>query len=67
MVNKADKALMSPEVAGQLETARRRMFAGQNLFHFSPADYAGGAGYLATPTGVIYQHGDHASDVVLAP
>lgn len=61
VVNKADKLLMDPQIADQLETARRRMLAGQSLFHFSPADFASGPGYLATPNGVIYQHGENKS------
>lgn len=56
-VNKSDIAMMSPEDAGRLATARRTTFGGQNLFHFSPTDYAGGPGYLATPTGLAYQDG----------
>ncbi len=34
--------------------------AGENVEHFSPTDFAGGPGYLATPTGVIFQNGSDA-------
>lgn len=57
-VNKSDRAMMSPEDAGRLETSRRTTFAGQCLTRFSPTDYATGPGYLATPTGLIYQTGE---------
>lgn len=34
--------------------------------HFSATDYAGGAGYLATPSGAIFQDGSRASTVAVA-
>lgn len=38
---------------------------GADLFHFSPRDYAAGAGYLATPTGLEYQDGRAGSEVAV--
>lgn len=35
--------------------------------HFSPGDYAGGPGYLATPTGLLYQDGHPGSAHVVQP
>lgn len=53
-MNRADEKL-----AGVYDptSIRRIPIAGENLYHFSPTDYAGGPGYLATPNSVIYQNG----------
>jgi hypothetical protein len=47
------------KLAGVYDVASimRIPISGENLYHFSPTDYAGGPGYLATPDGVIYQDG----------
>lgn len=35
--------------------------------HFSPGDFAGGPGYLATPTGLLYQDGKPGSEAKVTP
>lgn len=39
---------------------------GQILDHFSPTDYANGAGYLAAPHSLLYQNGHPGSEIVVA-
>jgi hypothetical protein len=58
-VNAADRAFR-----GETDDGRSHYIAGQDLNHFSPADYAGGPGYLATETGVIHQNGENTEFVV---
>lgn len=52
-MNRQDRRLAGISPEDEL----RYQVVGQDLFHFSPTDYAGGPGYLATPNGVIYQDG----------
>lgn len=40
---------------------------GDNLFGFSETDFASGPGYLATPKGVLFQHGQGTTVDVTAP
>lgn len=42
------------------------MVHGQLLDRFSDSDYESGPGYLATPTGVIFQHGAQTTTVITA-
>jgi len=62
-MNRADRALLgvsdSESGLGFVPT--------QNLSHFSPTDYAGGAGFLATPTGVLHQDGTPGSEREVQP
>lgn len=60
-MSKADKLLRGIEPGPDLVPVH-----GQDLGHFSRADYAGGAGYLATPDGLMYQHGDGTEATVSA-
>ena len=53
--NRNDKELSPSQMADTRGGIRG--VAGQTLDAFSPADYHGGPGYLATPSGVIHQRG----------
>jgi len=53
--NRNDVALQGQFFAGQMGI---KGVAGQKLNAFSKMDFEGGAGYLATPTGVIHQQGE---------
>lgn len=64
-VNASDKMLMAKEVREALDKGRRTLLGGQDLEHFSPADYASGPGYLATPTGLIHQNGKEETVTVI--
>lgn len=52
--NRNDLTLQGQMFAGK---AGLRGVAGQRLAEFSEMDYEGGPGYLATPSGVLYQSG----------
>jgi hypothetical protein len=59
--NRADMALMDPTTAASVDAVRamrRPLLGGQVLDRFSAEDYASGPGYLTTPTGLLYQHGE---------
>ena len=60
-MSKADKILMgfNPENINLIPVH------GQDLYHFSPTDYKSGPGYLATPTGLIFQNGTVESESVI--
>jgi hypothetical protein len=65
--NRADMVLMDPATASAVDAVRamrRPLLNGQTLDQFSAADYNSGPGYLATPTGLIYQHGDGTAAAV---
>ncbi|EMR0604057.1 DUF4329 domain-containing protein [Stenotrophomonas sp. Sm3212] len=51
-----DIALLGKDAFGSRSRTSLRV-TGQNLHMFSKTDYHGGAGYLATPNGAIYQNG----------
>ncbi|HFT7412125.1 TPA: hypothetical protein ACOD9X_004534 [Stenotrophomonas maltophilia] len=51
-----DVALLGKDAFGSRSRTSLRV-TGQNLHMFSKTDYHGGAGYLATPIGAIYQNG----------
>ena len=53
--NRNDKALSPEQMAGARSGIRG--VAGQRLDAFSAMDYHGGPGYLATPGGILHQHG----------
>lgn len=56
-MNRADRLL-----TGTPDTGSYTWIGAQRLDHFSPTDYAGGPGYLATPTGLLYQDGSPGSE-----
>lgn len=56
-MNTADRVF-----AGMQLDSRPIIIGGENNEHFSPTDFAGGAGYLATPTTVRYQNGNAQSE-----
>lgn len=63
-----DKIFRVNEIDAIVNTDLRAGFRtdGQNLYRFSEQDYTSGPGYLATPTGLLYQSGrgqevDHGS------
>lgn len=58
-MNKSDKILSGIDAGSGLIPVH-----GQILDQFSPTDYASGPGYLATPTGLMYQHGENTAHVV---
>lgn len=67
--NAADMVMMDAQTAQRVDAVRamrRPLLGGQTLNRFSAADYASGPGYLATPTGLIYQHGE-GTDQVITP
>lgn len=67
--NAADMVMMDPQTAESVDAVRamrRPLLGGQVLNRFSAMDYASGPGYLATPTGLMYQHGD-GTDTVVTP
>lgn len=53
LYNKADRIFtQSEKVEGPIRGP------GDDLYHFSVTDYRAGPGFLATPTGVLFQHGE---------
>jgi len=56
-VNRADRVFTGLE-----NDSRPLMIGGENDEHFSATDYAGGAGFLATPTTVRFQNGSAGSE-----
>lgn len=56
-MNRADRLL-----TGTPDMGRYVWIDAQRLDHFSPTDFAGGPGYLATPTGLLYQDGTPGSE-----
>lgn len=56
-MNHADKIF-----AGMQNDPRPIIVGGEDNEHFSPTDFAGGAGYLATPTTVRFQNGSAGSE-----
>lgn len=53
-LNAADVELIDP---GAMMPAKPVCFMGQHLAEFSEQDYRSGPGYLATPSGILHQHG----------
>lgn len=62
--NKNDIALLGGQALG---SGALRSVAGQRLDAFSKTDFDGGAGYLATPSGVLHQAGSNSVREVPAP
>jgi len=61
-MNRADRVF-----TGMVNDPRSLMMGGENLEHFSPTDFQGGAGFLATPTTVRFQNGaDTECDIKVA-
>lgn len=56
-MNRADRVF-----TGETLDPRPLMVGGENNEHFSATDYAGGAGFLATPTTVKFQNGTEGSE-----
>lgn len=56
-MNRADKIFTN-----QVLSTRNPVVYGENLEHFSAADFSGGAGFLTTPTTVRFQNGSLASE-----
>lgn len=61
-MNRQDKRLAGIAPEDEL----RYQVMGQDLYHFSPTDYQGGPGYLATPDGVIFQNGNPPNPAIAA-
>lgn len=61
-MNRADRLLAGASAASSQPFP---VVYGQTLDHFSPTDYAGGPGYLATPHGLLYQSGTPGSETLV--
>lgn len=62
-LNAADVEMFEPGAAMPVKPV---CFMGQHLAEFSEQDYRSGPGYLATPSGILHQHGAGTVQLVIA-